>query len=815
MRVPSGTYKLGVFSQDPSYSAPALAPFSVGENSTTDLGTITLVAKTSHIKGVVTVKGTATGVAGMNVSTWSSSGWGETTTVADGSFDLLVGPGEWEIMLRARPGSGYAVEGGPPTRVTVADGQTVTGQNFQVLLASASINGRIVDTQGTLISNFFGFAQAMEGDGDPPKPGPGTSAEGGIFSLQVPAGTWAVDVHTEPGSKYSSTGAQSVTIGENESKNVTITLQQNDAFITGTVRDDEGNAVTGVRTEVFAENGRGSFKMAFVNEATGTYSMGVVGGTSWYLGVFVEPGNGLMMIPPSDSKTTVASGQSVVKDFSLFRANAAISGRVLDPLGNGLGNVFVFADTHLGENGAVLGAQTTIGGPLPENSGGPGGDLKQGLQTGDLTRGDGTFTLAVPAGTYGIGSGAPSSLGYINPEFISVSVVKGENKTGYVLQYRKSDAQITGTITLNGMQSEGFVWAWSDSGSHSETYSRTGSYTLNVTSGGVWHIGADFENGQDFYQSPEYVVSMVGATTATQALSLTKSIFTMPPSTSQQIEAASGGTIQMEDGFTVVIPAGAFGSSGTYTVTISPTAQLTKEKSRRPVAFGYSVSAVDSSGQAFTSTFNSNVRFIIPYTDAMLAELGINPTDVSASFFDITSGIWQGVESFTVNTVDKTIIATVSHFTEFALTTGSSDTTPPAIPTGVTALGDGSKVTITWKNPTDSDFDHVTIYRSATSGVQGGALTTATSTIYNDTSAVAGTTYYYSLASFDALGNGSAVTAQVSGTRTVAVVAVVATLPATGTGFINALLFYASWIVLIAGATIGFSLVGLKLRRAF
>ena len=811
VQVPAGTYRLGVFSQDPSYAAPALAPFSVAENSTKDLGTITLVAKTSHIKGVVTVKGTATGVVGMNVNTWSPSGWSETTTAADGSFDLLVGPGEWEVMLRARPGSGYAVEGGPPTRVTIADAQTVTGQNFQVLLANASIDGRIVDAQGTLISNFFGFAQAMEGNGDPPKPGPGTSAEGGVFSLQVPAGTWAVDVHTEPGSEYSSTGAQSVTIGENENKNVTITLQQNDALITGTVRDDEGNAVTGVRTEVFAENGRGSFKMAFVNEATGTYSMGVVGGTSWYLGVFVEPGNGLTMIPPSDSKTTVASGQSVVKDFALLRANATISGTVLDPSGNGLGNVFVFADTHLGEDGAVLGAQTTIGGPLPENSGGPGGDLKQGLHTGDLTRGDGTFTLAVPAGTYGIGSGAPSSLGYINPEFISVSVAKGEEKTGYVLSYRQSDAQITGTITLDGVQSEGFVWAWSDSGSHSETYSRTGSYTLNVTSGDVWHIGADFGNGQDFYQSPEYMVSMVGATTATRALVLTKSIFTMPPSTSQQIEAASGGTIQMEDGFTVVIPAGAFGSSGTYTVTISPTAQLTKEKSRRPVAFGYSVSAVDSSGQAFTSTFNSNVRFIIPYTDAMLTALGINSTDVSASFFDTTSGIWQGVESFTVNTEDKTIIATVSHFTEFALTTGSADTTAPSVPTSLTATAGVGKVTLAWTNPTDADFDHVVIYRSTTSGSQGESLTTSTGTSYEDTGLAAGTIYYYTLVSVDAVGNSSDPTSQVSAAPTATPIPALE-LPMTGTSVMDAALFY---VVRGLIAILGLSGVFFFARRKF
>lgn len=795
VQVPAGNYRLGVFSEDQSYTAPVMEPFTAKGGATTDVGTVRLVKKTAHIQGRVTVKGTETGVSGVRVNTWNprGGGWAEAQTNASGTFDLLVGAGDWEVMAEPNPGSGYAFESGPPTVVKVVANQTVGNINFTVLRASAVINGRIVDGQGALLSNFFGYAMAMEGSGDPPKPGPGTNVQGGQFALRVPAGTWTVDVHTEPGSEFSSAGGQTVTLADNGTASVQVVMKKNDAVVSGRVIDEDGTAVTGVRTEVFAENGRGSFKMAEVSE-TGTYRMGVVGGTSWHLGVFVEPNSGYMMLPPSDSKVTVASGATVTKDFTLLRTNAYIAGKVLDPNGVGLGNVFVFADTNLTVDGDVLGLRV-------ENAGAPMGapkkaDLRQGIHTGDLTAADGTFRLAVPAGTYGIGSGAPSALGYINPVFRRIAVEKDREVTGIVLQYRQADAQISGAVYLAGSKSEGFVWAWSENGAHSEAHTRTGDYSLNVTKGEVWHVGADFEGGQEFYQSQEVMIDLTSATSAQKDLVLVKSSFVLPPSVSQQIQAASGGTIQMQDGTRLVIPAGAFGSSGTFNVTISPTAQLTKEKHRRPVAFGYSINATNAStGQEFTTPFSTNVQLVIPYTAEMLTALGISANDIGASYFDASSSGWQGVDSFTVNKEDKTIIASIGHFTDFAVTTGASDTTPPANPTSVTATAGIEKVTLSWVNPTDTDFNHIAIYRSTVSGEVGtkiGQTAAVATIIYEDTGLTAGTVYYYTLRSVDNLNNESVGGSQVSATPTAA-----AALPATGVPLSSALVFYLIQLVLV------------------
>lgn len=784
--VPAGSYQLEIFSDDPRYASPAMEPFSVESETTYNFsevlgGPIEMVEKNSRIQGQLKDKDTGAGVGGVRVNAWSpeGAGWAESFSDNEGKYNLLIGPGEYEIMVEPGIDSGYTFEAGPPRVLSVEDGQTVKNINFNLTRASSRINGEVVDSEGNRITNFFGFAEAMEGDGDQPKPGPGAPAEGGTFGIAVPAGTWMVNVHTEPGSDYSSTGAKKVVIKKGETQTVRITMKQNDATISGVVRDEEGDPVTGIRAEVFAENGQGSFKFARVDPDDGTYELGVVGSDQWgwFLGVFVEPGSGYVMIPPSDNKMVVKSGERKTRNFELLKADASVSGQVVDPDGKGLSSVFVFVDSNMTEEGPV-------------------GDSKgPGIHSGDITRSDGTFTLEVPAGTYGVGSGAPVSLGYINPEFKEVTVEKGQDVKGVKLWYRAADATVTGQVTLDGAKNSAFVWAWSEDGAHSETMTRSGEYRLNVTSGTIWHIGADFEEEGRFYQSGEHIIDLTDRKSYSQDLVLEKASFEMPPSVSKTIEAAQGGKISMQDGFQVIIPAGAFGSSGSYTVTVSPTGQLAKERGSKPIAFGYEVSAVNSSGQSFTSTFNSNVRLIMPYTEDWLADLGITEDDLSASFFDSTSSAWQGVDTFTVNKDENQIVASVSHFTQFALVTGSADTIPPDNVSEVSLVGSNGAVEASWTNPSNADFDHVNIYRGTVEGEIGElVVSTEDSTVssYTDSGLVNGTTYYYTLRTVDSRGNESTTTEQYGA-------APVAELPATGVPLGEAVSYFSQIFLSVAG----------------
>jgi hypothetical protein len=97
---------------------------------------------------------------------------------------------------------------------------------------------------------------------------------------------------------------------------------------------------------------------------------------------------------------------------------------------------------------------------------------------------------------------------------------------------------------------------------------------------------------------------------------------------------------------------------------------------------------------------------------------------------------------------------------------GTGGGTPPAVPGGVSASDDTftDKVRVTWNAVIGATSYQV--YRSTTSGPNGSQIGTPAGTSYDDTSAVAGTPYYYSVA---ACGGGgcSANSAQDPGTRAI------------------------------------------------
>ena len=170
----------------------------------------------------------------------------------------------------------------------------------------------------------------------------------------------------------------------------------------------------------------------------------------------------------------------------------------------------------------------------------------------------------------------------------------------------------------------------------------------------------------------------------------------------------------------------------------------------------------------------------MPYTEEMLAEMGITEDDLSGAYWDDTSTLWQGIESYVVDQDNNRITLTVDHFTSFALVTGASDTIPAAAPTSVTVTDPetGGVLNIAWVNPIDTDFEDIRVYRSTVLGTIGDLVTNITdsNTSYSDTSLTNGTTYYYTVRSVDAAGNESYNTDQYSGVPTQALTE----LPETG-----------------------------------
>jgi aryl-phospho-beta-D-glucosidase BglC (GH1 family) len=95
-----------------------------------------------------------------------------------------------------------------------------------------------------------------------------------------------------------------------------------------------------------------------------------------------------------------------------------------------------------------------------------------------------------------------------------------------------------------------------------------------------------------------------------------------------------------------------------------------------------------------------------------------------------------------------------------------SDTTPPAVPTGLTATAvSSSSINLDWADNTDSDLAGYKVYRSTTSNFTPGSanfVKQVTTSAYTDTGLTADTTYYYKVTAVDTSGNESQPSAQAS-----------------------------------------------------
>lgn len=96
----------------------------------------------------------------------------------------------------------------------------------------------------------------------------------------------------------------------------------------------------------------------------------------------------------------------------------------------------------------------------------------------------------------------------------------------------------------------------------------------------------------------------------------------------------------------------------------------------------------------------------------------------------------------------------------------AKDTTPPALPTGLSILGKFNSVDLSWTDPTDKDLLQINIYRNTTNNSSTSRLIAsvlAGSGSYSDTYNISiDNTYYYWLTSVDASKNESAKTSVIS-----------------------------------------------------
>lgn len=823
VKVPTGTYELDMFS-DPTqagdkYTTPNMDPITVGDSETKNLGVINLVKLDKSIVATVKDKASGTGIAGFEVFCFQpkGGGFGMGRTGADGKATIMVKTGEWGCMAmsgfgeKGGPGGEgpkamlqkyigavkayaeqqeqpagdgqkkYVVMGGP--KFVKISGMTAANIEFNALEANRTIAVTVTDSSGNplqehgfieaeLVSSGLGSGFDGGGLGQPIDPN-----QPGMASMKVPAGKYNLRMMTPPGSDYSSGDPTEVDV-TSANASATIKLLRNDSTVGGTLKDEDGNTVTGIMVFVTATNKKGAFIPGDVNSSNGTFLARVPSaGGELTLGYFVDPASGYFEQPVTDNKFTPVAGATVVRDIVMKKATTTVNFTVKDPDGNAVANAFVEANNRKTERGMKMDSF-----------------FNHGEQTGA----DGKITLRLPAGDYNFNAFlSPETLRsnkWMPPKSAAISLAKNETKD-VTLQFQKADVVLKGKVTKDGTAVEdALVTAYSENGEAIELQTDgNGDFNVNINSG-QWHVKSRNDNGADADVSGDSAFETGSDKTITKNISLSKDAdglsapvtSTFDTDNSKQV-TIDGGAL---DGAKVSIPQDALdmdGQGGDATVSVSTTVEIPDQKNDKALGgIALQITATDSSGQPLTST-NSSVAITIPVKESDLETAGMTIADIGTkaimSYYDEENGKWTPLEG-SVTAVDSGVDVLVtgqsSHFTAFAVT-AATDTTPPSAPTSqsVTDQGTSGKVKVAWTNPTDSDFAKIKVYRSTTSGTVGTAITTIDSKIttsYEDTGLTNGTKYYYVVRALDTSSNESTNTTQVSATPSTA------SLPKTGGG---------------------------------
>jgi len=141
---------------------------------------------------------------------------------------------------------------------------------------------------------------------------------------------------------------------------------------------------------------------------------------------------------------------------------------------------------------------------------------------------------------------------------------------------------------------------------------------------------------------------------------------------------------------------------------------------------------------------------------------GRTSTSASATHTFDAGGTYT-VTLYSIDSLGATSKATVS----VAVSSGGTDTTPPAAPTGLTAVGGDGSVALEWAANNETDLAGYRVHRSEAAGgpyttMSGSSL--VTDIAYQDGTVSNGTTYYYVVTAEDVAGNVSAPSAETQAT---------------------------------------------------
>jgi len=665
--------------------------------STTDIGVVHLLTPTAVITGQVTdgegnALNTIPGVNGpARVVAWerNGTGWKAVDTDLQGSYTLplVVKPILSDWIMRVNPPLVVPPDAplvAPLPRRIILRAGAHREVNFRLLPADGHIIGQVVDTSSNHL-DLLGRVHALRHPRDQWPRHFDAPMYNGYFTVTVPTThtqnfVYDVGVRPDPTSGYAPGYVRGVDPPTSGDTSITVTLRQRDARIVGALVDvtrlpTVTQIVTGVRARVFAINRppsatEGDWQSRQVNPLTGLYRMGVVSDT-WRLDFRIERAqiDGWVLDPrfrkaPSLHLHQVNSGETITVPLPVLPLDEVITGVVK------LGNV----------NGPPVPYVRVCGrGIDPANRG-----IRVCTETGRYGR----YQLRTTPGHYRVQLRLPQFLrnrGFLEPDAEIANPTEGDVN----LVVRRANATVYGQVVISTTSTitvpTALVWGWSMGGSHIHTevvlpeIDATGTFTPQVSyaisvagsiTGDVWYFGAAYESGGTIYRCPRQRVEVHAGDNISQDLvlaSLEDLLGQLPEPASVTFDRSLGIVLEL-DQVTVRIPAGAIpADTDDVTIDIYPLALAPEQHFEEVVGFSHAIVAYDANGTQVTERFYENVAITLPYSETVLASLGIDEEDILPAYLSTTTGRWTVPESYVVDTANDEVTLYIDHFSKFGL----------------------------------------------------------------------------------------------------------------------------------------------------
>ncbi len=687
-----------------NYDVPLPVVTEVPADGVVSVGEIIVPLRNAVIEGIVEQQGVG-GLPGVQVyAVGEDGGYSETVSASGGTFSMAVPAGIWDVIA-IPSGSGAYVSGDSVVSAEAAPGAPAN-VTLTLVPAARQIQGSLVGPGGSVASDLEGWAYAREANSD--EIVAYTDVSGGVFSLNVPAGSLRVGVLLPADSPYSlvadetqplarlAAGAlsgrqqeaaerapyeRSLTVrplGEGalelaQTTVVTLSVTSNNRLITGVVRDPSGAALPDLPLLVTASPEQpGAAPQSAPVGANGAYQLSVSPGL-WRLNYsFGAAAEGLARSLTTPISVTVGAASPITQDLALLRLDGVISGTVIDEQGRPL------ADQRIWVEAAIYSDETR-------------------------TASDGSFSLPVPlvAGrptgyVLGIDATCPndaSCLLDLAPQLVMAQPRPGAGSLGLaqlgtqIYRVRGSNSgrtvTITGKVTSNGSGVD-------DADVEPDIRGSKRSSDDETEGGGNFRIQASFNNQvTEIFGAIEVSKGRakgtynLGRQTVTSAMTLQQTtainvgeiaiepLADLPPSVVDSFVAAEGWSFTLDDGTGIRIPPGAVvlppDAGGEVRVVVEPILKLPVDPQYTwAVPYGYNITLfAKATGLAISAPLSAPAELTLRYTQANLTAYLATPARLRPA--RLVDGSWSAADSFSLDQGRARVVVQTSSLGTWAI----------------------------------------------------------------------------------------------------------------------------------------------------